>query len=400
MSKLEDDKQTILTRNLIDFVYGKVLPELGKLRSNKRGGIGGHVLPPIRVSGDNQKKFARKTAPDNRYVFCHNDLARWRIIANPETLEILCLLDWEYSGFYPVEFETDHWKRSLWERSTDQEEVARLRAFMEQSGKDFTGEWTTQDRHYVLTSSTLAKRQLYAHEKDTGQDGLIVDAAFSRERLENEKEALAFIAKNTNIPVPGLIEICPGVASLTMEVKGGRMVGNLAKELYDGDKATLIMNINTFMNEPVLPQLKKLRSKKLGPLGGVFSTSPRISKALCDRGIENSSWPTKDEGTECYVFCHNDLTEHNVVVNPNTLKVICLLGWEYSGYYPPDFESTFTTTSSPETVDQGEDDREVESPGDCLIEAKTGPSRSSKDVSEKAVPSNETYDTEDLIQSP
>lgn len=47
--------------------------------------------------------------------------------------------------------------------------------------------------------------------------------------------------------------------------------------------------------------------------------------------------------SEDVVFCHNDLSTHNVVVDPATLKVKAVL--EYSGFYPVGCEGMFFSSS-------------------------------------------------------
>ena len=41
------------------------------------------------------------------------------------------------------------------------------------------------------------------------------------------------------------------------------------------------------------------------------------------------------------VFCHNDLSMNNVIVDPDTLKIKAIIDWEYAGFFPPEFESPF-----------------------------------------------------------
>ena len=32
------------------------------------------------------------------------------------------------------------------------------------------------------------------------------------------------------------------------------------------------------------------------------------------------------------VFCHNDLSANNVIVDPKTLKIAAIIDWEYAGF--------------------------------------------------------------------
>ena len=65
MAKLGHEKQSMFVQKVTFFVNERVLSEL---TYNTVGSIGGHVLPPNRVSGDNRRKLDH-TAPDNDYVF-------------------------------------------------------------------------------------------------------------------------------------------------------------------------------------------------------------------------------------------------------------------------------------------------------------------------------------------
>jgi len=102
------------------------------------------------------------------------------------------------------------------------------------------------------------------------------------------------------------------------------------------EKATLRANSNSFIYDTVLPQLKRLRSRNLGQLSGVVFPPPRVNEF-----DERPSWQPRRAATERYVYCHNDLAQQNIVVDTKTLKVISLIDWEYSGFFPPDFEKPF-----------------------------------------------------------
>ena len=62
-------------------------------------------------------------------------------------------------------------------------------------------------RHYTGSSSTFSKRQCRPEEQTLKDNGEVVTYPFTRQRLENEGGALRFIAQNTNIPVPRVIEL-------------------------------------------------------------------------------------------------------------------------------------------------------------------------------------------------
>ena len=54
------------------------------------------------------------------------------------------------------------------------------------------------------------------------------------------------------------------------------------------------------------------------------------------------------------VFCHNDLSAHNVIVNPETLKVNAIIDWEFAGFFPEEFEGMFFRRPGPSIALDGE----------------------------------------------
>lgn len=60
--------------------------------------------------------------------------------------------------------------------------------------------------------------------------------------------------------------------------------------------------------------------------------------------------PVKD-----LVFCHNDLSTHNVIVDPDTLRIKAILDWEYAGFFPAEFEGMFFRRPGPSVALDGEE---------------------------------------------
>jgi aminoglycoside phosphotransferase len=69
-------------------------------------------------------------------------------------------------------------------------------------------------------------------------------------------------------------------------------------------------------------------------------------------------WKMKPRESEDLVFCHNDLSTHNIIVDPVTLKVKAIIDWEYAGFYPKEFEGMFFRRPGPSVALQGEIDDE------------------------------------------
>ena len=62
--------------------------------------------------------------------------------------------------------------------------------------KDIDGWEIAADRHYTLTSTTSTRRLLRQHERCTNYKGELITVSWSRECLENVRNALLFISQN------------------------------------------------------------------------------------------------------------------------------------------------------------------------------------------------------------
>ncbi len=58
---------------------------------------------------------------------------------------------------------------------------------------------------------------------------------------------------------------------------------------------------------------------------------------------DREKWPVRSECTPNFSFCYNDLAQHNVIINPDTLQVEAIIDWEVSGFYTSDFEAPLWT---------------------------------------------------------
>jgi hypothetical protein len=64
-------------------------------------------------------------------VLCHNDLAQHNIMVDPETLQPVAILDWEYAGYYPPEVEACLWYKPYNEQVIDEKETLALLEFFQ-----------------------------------------------------------------------------------------------------------------------------------------------------------------------------------------------------------------------------------------------------------------------------
>ncbi|KAH9216211.1 kinase-like domain-containing protein [Leptodontidium sp. 2 PMI_412] len=201
----------------------------------------------------------------------------------------------------------------------------------------------TFERKYYHRGDVFIKRSLRPREFRTGYRGLHVPRV-GKERLLNEAASLRYIHEMTNIPVPTVycdFEDDQAYYLITEYIQGVSM-----SELSDEQKATVFEEINER-----LTTVRNLKSKNIGGPSGIVIPPYRVTLKT-----ENDDWALQPSDTDEYVFCHNDLSQHNIIVNPDTLKINAIIDWEYAGFYPDFFEAPFITRLGPSAAIKGEVD--------------------------------------------
>ncbi|EMF17236.1 uncharacterized protein SEPMUDRAFT_33394, partial [Sphaerulina musiva SO2202] len=99
--------------------------------------------------------------------------------------------------------------------------------------------------------------------------------------------------------------------------------------------------------EQHLETLQGLRSSRIASL-----FYPIYRATLATLGDD---WSLQQSVRKEYVFYHNDLSQHNVVVDPVLLKISAILYWEYAGFFPTWFERRFFERIGPLVAKDGED---------------------------------------------
>jgi Phosphotransferase enzyme family len=189
-------------------------------------------------------------------------------------------------------------------------------------------EYQTPDRHFAFTPLTVTKRTLWPNELQRDIRGQLYIPWKDWKYLENEQAALRYIAEHTAIPVPKVItyEIQNGTHYLTMERKNGIPLD----EVDDRDKLEALQKTRDFLNTTVLPELQRLTSKRLGGLTGHVLPPERVRSRIPNQSCSSRICPSAS-----YVFCHGDLAQHNILVDPSSLEVTAIIDWENSGFFPP-----------------------------------------------------------------
>ncbi|KAI9749319.1 MAG: COP9 signalosome (CSN) subunit, partial [Chaenotheca gracillima] len=165
-----------------------------------------------------------------------------------------------------------------------------------------------------------------------------------RERLLNEAAAMSFIREHSNIPIPTLH--CTfeddGAIYLVMEYVEGVGMDELDDDQREVVKRELDIHLNT---------MRSLTSHSVGGPSGLVVPPYRVSLKT-----STDAWDLRISDTEDLVFCHNDLSQQNVIVDPVSLKINAIIDWEYAGFYPDFFERRFFERLGPSVARDGEED--------------------------------------------
>ncbi|KAG9842072.1 glycoside hydrolase, partial [Aureobasidium melanogenum] len=203
----------------------------------------------------------------------------------------------------------------------------------------------TADRKYYQTKSAFVKRSLRPQEWQASAFlGKIIVPRLGEERLLNEAAELEFVAANTNIPVP-IVLACfedDSAVYLITELIDARSMDGLS----DSDRAVVAKELETYID-----QLHGLRSSSLGGCTGLAIPPYRVWEKT-----PRDEWKFRPSDAEEYVFCHMDLSQQNVLVCHDALKIKAIVDWEYSGFWPEKFEKRFYERLGPSVALEGEVD--------------------------------------------
>lgn len=203
----------------------------------------------------------------------------------------------------------------------------------------------THERKYYHSGKSFVKRSLRPDEWQLSpSQGTTHVPRLGRERLLNEAAALQLVMEKTHVPVPKLHSCFEdaGAVYLIMEYVDGVGMESLSPEQQKAVQNELDLHLR---------EIHGLRSRHLGGASGFAIPPYRIGqKCFID------DWSLTTSNAEEFVFCHNDLSQHNVIVDPQSLKVRAIVDWEYAGYWPEIFELPFFKRIGQSIALEGESD--------------------------------------------
>lgn len=199
-------------------------------------------------------------------------------------------------------------------------------------------EWSTvsPERVYYNRDGFFIKRSLRPSEYITNLKDELYIPRLGKARLQNEAGSLRFICRVSNIPVPtvyGAFEV-DGSFFLILEYIDGVNMADLSADQKKIVRTELQQHLAT---------LQTIKSSTLGGPSGLMIPPYRVLSCT-----ENGTWRLQPSDTQEYVLCHKDLSQHNVIVDPQTLKINAIIDWEYAGFFPPYFEAPFYERVGPQ----------------------------------------------------
>ena len=199
-----------------------------------------------------------------------------------------------------------------------------------------TQEWNTAHRAYEISHDQFTKRELRPSELEVNMQGEVIPVPTdSKARLENEFYTLRYLHQNTTIPVPTPLGLTTedGITTLTTARVNGNAV---ALSDYDGrDRQAVLEKVERELATDIIPALQQLTSRRMGAMNQdeQLLLPPRITD-YAGRG-----WPRCTSKDTTFVLVHNDLGQANIFIDSDTHRILAIIDWEYSGFYPQQFEA-------------------------------------------------------------
>jgi aminoglycoside phosphotransferase (APT) family kinase protein len=158
------------------------------------------------------------------------------------------------------------------------------------------------------------------------------------QRLRNEAASIQFIRQHTSIPVPNVVAAFADFDTyyvIQEKVQGVTSVDNVPAEH---------MHIITTQIDGFIEQMQRLRSPRFGGPGGDVCVPARFG-VKDPRSV--AALKFRENPANSFVFCHGDLNATNILIDPETYEIKCIIDWEYAGFYPPELEGRWWTRPGP-----------------------------------------------------
>ncbi|OBT88438.1 hypothetical protein VE02_03294 [Pseudogymnoascus sp. 03VT05] len=174
--------------------------------------------------------------------------------------------------------------------------------------------WSTHEREYRIYKDCVLKRSLRPSEYKLEFRGHPYVPIANKERLQKEAACLQFIKRETNVPVPDVLAADnqdDSFCLLTNRVHGVP-INELSFENQEIVKVELKSHLLTLQN---------LRSDRIGGPTGILCLPNIVTVHFPNVKV----MPIVSSTTKDLVFCHCDLSQSNIIVHLDTLKIAGIL---------------------------------------------------------------------------
>lgn len=179
--------------------------------------------------------------------------------------------------------------------------------------------WTKHEREFRIDDNEAYKRSFRPAEYKLTQRNEPYIPPLGFERLANEAACPRFVREKTNFPVPEVLQACEDNGAFVLVTR--RLLGVETHDLSPEHQAVVMKDVQGYIEV-----LQKLRSDCLGGPTGLICPPERGTQYFpIDQKWSASSLSAEPDS----VFCHCDLSQSNIIVNPESSKVEGAIDWEY-----------------------------------------------------------------------
>jgi len=115
----------------------------------------------------------------------------------------------------------------------------------------------------------------------------------------------------------GLVEQDGSLCLVTQRIHGVLLDDIEEEEQYN----SVVASVTSQLLNNILPQLQKLCNNSVGSVSGQVPVIPPLEALDQGQQAGHIDWPRIRSATPDFSFCHNNLAQHNIFVDPETLKL-------------------------------------------------------------------------------
>lgn len=185
----------------------------------------------------------------------------------------------------------------------------------------------------------IVKRTVPSAEQEVGSTHFWHDPR-DADMLRNEIKAIEYVRSHTTIPVPVVVTSFSDRNSVYMiqeYVEGTVNAGGTRLDPAAQDKIRAQL-------KGYIDQLHALTDLSFRSFVGAPFLPARLYRSRLP--LEEANYPPATP-SQPYVLCHGDLGWQNILIDPQTYEIKCIIDWEYAGFYPVELEGDLWQRQDP-----------------------------------------------------